>query len=328
MEQISQYPSQAQPVPPAPPLASLPRSSRWAIILVIIVIILLTFGGGGYYYLEIYTPAQYAKAVTPLYNEITSQEVGTSNLKGGGDYEGLLLILDQYQAFLTQEKVKLANLKPSPIKTLPSIFPNTARSKQIQEDFAKILEVFLANIAQAQKQAQLMIKAKELFLLLRPDLTTYPPPAVPAGQGEPSPPPPSTAGEFLSVWETRVPKAKAVANDLFSQPQDLGEVSLDELKSLWLETEQGFDALIPFLKRQDPKISLSELQKIVPERDKAVFDKVDKIDEFLPMLESALIRNSAENILNAQFSATQSELKLRGERLETAIKDLKAKYSK
>lgn len=328
MEQISQESPQAPPVSQVQPVTSpFPRPHRWLIILVIILFALLIFGTAGYYYLEIYTPAQYAEAVIPIYDEIRSQEVGTGSLKGGGDYEGLLLILDQYQTFLTKEKVKLSNLKPSPIDTTPSFLANTERSKQIQEDLTKILEVFLSSIAQAKKQAQFMIKAKELLLLLRPDLTIYPPPAVPAGQGAPSPPPPSTVGEHLSVWEARVPKAKEVAKDLFSKPQDLRAASFEELKSLWLETEQGLDVLIPFLKNQDPSLSLSEAQKLVPEGDKAVFAKVDKIDEFLPMLENVLIRNNAENILNSQFSAgssIQSELKLRGGRLEAAIKDIKA----
>lgn len=314
-------------------IKQMPFKSQKGNILIWLIAILLIIGllgGGLYYYLEVYTPAQYAKAVIPLYDQIRTQQVGRGNPTGSDDYEDISRILNPYEASLTQANAKLSKLKPSPVTAVPSFLTNTKRSQQIQEDFTKILELFLSNIAKANKQAQLMIKVKELILLLRPDLTEYPPKAVPLGQGSPLPPPPSTAGEFLTVWELRVPKAKVVAKDLFSEPQDLGNVSFDELKSLWLETEQGFDAIIPFLKKQDPNLPISEAQKLVPENEKPLYDKVDKIDEFLPLLENLLIRNSAENILKFYLfgpdSVEQSEFNSRAARLDAAIKDLKGKY--
>lgn len=306
------------------------RRGTILIWLLVFFLIIGLLGGGLYYYLEVYTPAQYAKAVIPIYDQIRSQQVDTGNLKGSSDYEGILIILDQYQASFTQRNDELSKLKPSLVITVPSFLTNTKRSQQIQEDFTKILDVFISNIANAKKQTQFMIKAKQLFLLLRPDLTTYPPKAELAGQGTVSPPPPSTAGEYLAVWEVRTPEAKAVAKDLFSQPTDLGNVSFDELKSLWLETEQGFDAVILFLKKQDPNLPLSEAQKLVPENEKPLFDKVDKIDEFLPLLENLLIRNSGENILEfylfASDSVSQSDFNSRTRRLDATINDLKEKY--
>lgn len=138
-------------------------------------------------------------------------------------------------------------------------------------------------------------------------------------------------GEFLNVWESRITQAKVVAEDLFSEPIDLGELSFEELKSLWQETVQGYDLFIPFLKRQDPNLTLSEVQKLIPEGEKAEFDKADDAaDQLLPLLEKVLIRYSAENILKFQLSNdrdTQSELDVRYKRLDAAIKDVKAKYS-
>lgn len=302
----------------------------WLIVIFLIVSLL---GGGLYYFLEIYSPAQYAKAVVPIYDEIKSQNLRSGNSTRSDNYEDILIFLDEFQSSLTQINVKLSNLKPSPIKSLPPFLANTKRSQQIHEDFTKALEILLSNIdkskEQFKKKAQFMVKAKQLILLLRPDLKTYPPPAVPAGQGEPLPPPPNTAGEFLSVWEGRIPQAKIVAQELFSEPQDLGEVSFDELKLLWLETEQGFDVIIPFLKKQDPNLSLRDAQKLVLASDRPMYDKVDKIDEFLPLLEKVLIKNSAENIIKSQFildNDAQSELNLRTKRLDEAIKDIRKKY--
>lgn len=314
---------------PAPTVSTKSSKNLVIIMFIITVVLLFLFGGGGYYYFEIYQPSQYVKAVIPIYDELRSQPMGGGNPTGSDDYEDILIILDQYQASLTQINVKLSKLKPSPIKTIPSFLTNAKESQQIQEDFTKILEEFISKIAKAKNQAQLMIKAKELILLLRPDLTVYPPLAVPAGQGTPSPPPPSTAGEFLTVWEERVPKAKVVAKDFFSEPQDLGDVSFDELKSLWQETEQGFDVILSFLKKQDSNLPLRDAQKLVPQNEKVLFDKVDKIDEFLPKLESVLIRNSAENILRTQFlidDAKRSEFETRFARLDSAIRELKKKY--
>ncbi|MEK7617136.1 MAG: hypothetical protein AAB414_03710 [Patescibacteria group bacterium] len=297
--------------------------------LVVVLLIISFLGGGLYYYLEIYTPAQYAKAVISIYDEIKTQHLET-NFQGTDDYEGLLAVLDEYSIIFSRMNDQLSQLKPSPIGSVPPFLTSAKRSIQIHEDFTKILEVFISNIGQAQeqakKQSQFIVKAKELLLLLRPDLTEYPPKAVPEGQGVTLPPPPNTVGEYLAVWESRISKAKVVAEDLFSEPQDLGDVSFDELKSLWLETQQGYDALLPFLNKQEPKLTFYEVQKLTPEGDKAVFAKVDKIDEFLPMLESVLIRNNAENILKNSFISTPPDFNLRTSRLEAAIKDLKAKY--
>lgn len=302
-------------------------------VLIFLLVLFLSFGlvsGGLYYYLEIYIPERYAKEILPLFEQMGSQPPETANLKGGGDYEGALNNLNIYDQYFSQKLEQLQKLHPSLLKNPPSFLANAQRSQQIQEDFTKILEVFKANIGKAKQQVQFASKAKELFLLLRPDLNTYPPKAVPAGQTTPLTPAPNTVSEFLAVWEARVPKAKKVAQALFSEPQDLGEVSFEELESLWLETEQGLDNLIPFLKKQNPKLTISELQKLVPENEQVVFAKVDKIDEFLPLLEKVLIRNNAENILNFQFSSdsvTQSELNVRYKRLDAAIKAIKVKSS-
>ena len=116
---------------------------------------------------------------------------------------------------------------------------------------------------------------------------------------------------------------------VFSEPQDLGEVSFDELKSLWQKAIEGYDLYIPFLKRQDPNLTLSEAQGLVPEGDKAAFEKAfDAVDQFLPLLENVLIRNKAENILKNAFISTPADFSLRTSRIDKAIKELKAKYDK
>lgn len=304
------------------------KGSIWIWLIVIFLFIGL-LGGGLYYYLEIHTPAQYAKVVIPIYDEIKTQHLEPS-FQGTDDYEGLLAVLDEYSITFSRMNDQLSKLKPLPIGNALPFLTNAKRSIQIHEDFTKILEVFISNIDQAQeqakKQSQFIVKAKELFLLLRPDLTEYPPKAVPEGQGVSLPPPPNTVGEYLAVWEPRITKARVVAKDLFSEPQDLGEVSFDELKSLWLETQQGYDALLPFLKKQEPKLTFYDVQKHISESDKAVFAKVDKIDEFLPMLENVLIRNKAENILKNAFISTPADFNLRTSRIDKAIKELKEKY--
>lgn len=307
-----------------------PQKGSILIWLIVIFLIIVSLGGGLYYYLEIYSPAKYAKAVIPIYDEIRTQQV-EMNFKGGGDYEGALTALDQYEASFTDWRDQLLRLKPSLFNNSPSFLSNSNRSQQIQEDFTAILDFFISNIADVKEKVQFTMKAKQLFLLLRPDLTEYPPKAVPAGQGIPLPPPPNTVGEYLTAWEGRISQAKVVTEDLFSESQDLGDVSFDELKSLWQETLQGYNLVIPFLKKQDPGLPLTDAQKLVPENEKVLFDKVDKIDEFLPLLEKVLIRYSAENILKFQFASdgqTQSELDLRYKRLDEALKDIKAKYSK
>lgn len=104
-------------------------------ILIWLVVIFLIFGllgGGSYYYLEIYAPAQYAKAVVNIYDEIRTQQV-EMNFKGGGDYEGALAALDQYQQSFTRWSDQLSKINPSPLNYLPPLLNNTRRSQQISD---------------------------------------------------------------------------------------------------------------------------------------------------------------------------------------------------
>lgn len=283
---------------------------------------------GLYYFLEVYSPEKYTKNIVTYFQKIGSPGVVSGKPTGGNTYEDVLVSLDEYKEVFTQINNDLAKNKPIAINILPSIFPNSNRSYQIHKDLMKIIDIFLVNIENAKKKAKFMITARDLLVTLRPDLSTYPPPAVPAGQGVPLPPPPSTASEYLAVWEARVPKAISLAQELFKEPQDLGEVSYDELKKLWLETEQGLEALIPFLKKQDPNLTISELQKLVPENEKIIYDKVDRIDEFRPLLEKVLIRYSPDNLLmfqNIMDSRNKEEFDLTARRLEAALKGIEAK---
>lgn len=265
--------------------------------------VLILVGGGIYYYSEIYQPEKYAKAIIPIFEELDSKIQTSQNqiLKDSKDYQGAIKVLQDQQAFLEKTRDKLDSLKPP------------RKMGQLHQDFQKALDLLIPASFDAQKITSFIIKANELYDILKP-------------KDEPKD---STVGEFVKFWEDRIAQAKIVAADLFQEkPPKADMLQFDKLKSTWQETAEGYDAALNYLKRQDPNMLVSNVSEdSIPSEEKAKIRKVDKIDDFLPMLED-VARADAESLIKFSVITTLAgeELNKLGSQVETGIKELKEKY--
>ena len=124
------------------------------IISIAVVIGILGFGAVSYWYLMMYQPAEYAKAIIRLDEEIKAAGdiFSTLELKGNDDYDGALLVLRQRKDFLEGFQEKFTSLNP----------PLLAKDDQIKEDALRVLEIMLVMNNDAEERALFFVKAKEL----------------------------------------------------------------------------------------------------------------------------------------------------------------------
>lgn len=273
------------------------------IVIILFFATLILSGGAGFYYFEVYRPAQYANAVIPLFENLKSQ-IQTSQrqvLKESTDYQGAIKVLGDQQALFEKTKEELSSLKP-PRKT-----------GELHQDFSKVLDLLILASVDAQNITGFIIKAEKLYGILKPE-------------DKPKDP---TVSQFVKFWEDRIAQAKIAALDLFQEkPPKADQLKFDKLKSTWQETEEGYDAALNYLKRQDPNMLVSSVSADnIPEVEKAKILKADKLDEFLSLLEN-VARADAEGLI--KFTTTGvldvEELNQLGSKVDKSIEELKEKY--
>lgn len=253
-------------------------------IIVIIFVIILALGGG-YYYLEVYRSAQYAKVATPLLETVrqTIQQSPSSKLKDKNDYAGAQVLLKEREQVLAQVKEQLLSFKLVPFK-----------DKQVHEDFLTVLDWIIAANKDAQKSAVFFETADKLWTFIKPEVT----------------PDNQTVGDYLNIWQGKLEPMQELAVDLFiEKPPALDDAAFNELKTAWEYAILGYTIPIRYFQTQDlskfyldatKDLTIDNLQPFLTEYDRQNADKIEKaIDEFPRLLESVLIRGTAENILRS-----------------------------
>lgn len=287
------------------------QSGFSAILIVVLMVVLASLVLGGiYYYSEIYQPKQYAKTIISLFDKVTDrlqqrEQKDSSRLKDNKDYQGALEIVLERQKFLEEIQTQLQALKA------PRKF------KQTHEDFQVVLGWLIDANARFEKMIDLATKGWEFYDLIKVD--------IPQGQ---------TVGQFLTIWEVRLPKAKVAALKLFQSelPPGSDEASWNKMKTLWQEAEEGLDASLAYFRAQDKNLPMSDMSEKInkeltqTEQDKIA--KVNKIDELLPLLESKIVIYTADRIAATTFPDPPQDINSRGQRLDSTIKELKQKYQK
>ena len=282
------------------------------IISIAVVIGILGFGAVSYWYLMMYQPAEYAKAIIRLDEEIKAAGdiFSTPELKGNDDYDGALLVLRQRKDFLEgfQEKFTSLNL------------PLLAKDGQIKEDALRVLEIMLVMNNDAEERALFFVKAKELHEVFE---------LVPEQKG-------TTIGDVQEYVTEVINQAKEKGQTLFETtffektlfekepPEFDGEVSFVQLKSAWEKALPAFDVILPFFLSQDPSLPVTQQAQPPPD----VKEASDATQEFIRLLKLVIQNNSAEDIVSYRFTgdAFQDELDTLNARFQEAIDKLKKEY--
>lgn len=208
------------------------------IILVITALVVILGGGGGYWYLEVYQPAEYAKAAVALYKEWRDgTESNKASIiakeKGVYDYVATLETLQSLEEFLVQEQAKLSNLK-SPF--LSGI------AKQFHADFSEFLNKSVEMVRNAKNRAKFVAKAQEYENLFSEKGDA---PVIIGKQSAPIALRMRTPEEMWREFETKIPRAKTLGSALFAEEiTRLNGISFSQLKTAWKETSPAFDILI------------------------------------------------------------------------------------
>ena len=253
------------------------------IILIIFIVILIV--GGGYYYLEVYRSAQYAKVATPLFETVGQiiQQSPSSKLRDKKDYAGAQVILKEREQVLAQAKEELSSFKLVPFK-----------DKQVHQDFLTVLDWFIAANKDAKKNAVFFETADKLWILIKPEVVSEN----------------QTVGDYLNIWQDKLEPMQALAVNLFTEkPPALDDASFSQLKTSWEYAILGYTVPLRYFQTQERSklyrdaiqdLTKDNLQPFLTEYDKQNLDKIEKsIDEFPRLLESTLIRGTAENILRS-----------------------------
>lgn len=293
------------------------------IFLVFVVIAMLALGGGGYYYFFVYQPAAYAESVLALDDWMRAPEhsIAQPALRGNYDYEGARKALQQRDAVLVELETKIAALNPP-------LFSKDM--KRLQEDMVAVTAGYREAIVEAGQRIEFAQEAAALLLMLQPDSSTAREFFAQSGGTRPEPLFPATVddttvGDFLDVFVPAFPKVKDAGRILFSRsdaPDIGGDPSFSELQTLWGKTIRGFDAAITYLRTLDRNTSMqslpqpAELAQQYPE-----LANFEEIDEFISQLESAVIHNNADHILQAALAAP--ELDERETRFIEALQELR-----
>lgn len=277
-----------------------------AILVMILMVVLAGLVLGGiYYYAEIYQPQKYAKAVVPLFDSVTAklQNPDTSRIKDDKDYLGVQAIIEERDEFLNKIKDELAALKPP------------KKMQQIQSDFQVVLQWLIPTNSDHLKIITFIKDAQELYKIIKIEGT----------------PPNPTVSDVLNIYGEMLPKAKVAAQKLFDNKlPSLVQKEYDKLKALWEDAEVGLEANLAYLKSQDQSLpaddALDKAKREADPKTQQELAKIDKFDEFQDQLER-VAQAPAKNMV-PQFDNPPAQVQEAGQRLETAIKELKQKYQK
>lgn len=277
------------------------------------IIILIILAGGGYWYLEIYSPVQYAKAATALWEQFqttTSRdpELTGVNFNNEKDYAGALQILQRRLALAEKIRDDLAALRVS------------RNMKEIHADLLFVMNGYLAVTTDAVRRATFFSNAVTLTKIFQPD------------------PPPfdsetATIRQYQDYFTSVFPRATSAGDTLFSEepPSLHGDVSFIELKARWEAVKPAFSTILSYILKQNPDKRMKGYSPVRPTQEET--DAQNKLSAFGQMLDSAMRQNTTRGILsyssiNNIGGVTEEEFEARLKKLETEMEDVKKTYVK
>lgn len=287
-----------------------------------VVIILLLAAEGAYWFLEIYQPAEYARAVIPVYESslVPGAKENAAETVDADDYAAAAEIFDEKKQSLEKTRQGLAALKPP------------RKMKEFHEDFLSSLSFFISSFESGKKKADFFIRAGELDSEIK-NIFEYLKPETPVPPAAPKIVVPKVQ-ELESVWQKHMSKSKAIGGELFKTELTLlllGEPSFGELKSRWQEAASSFDVLLGLIGLMKPISPIDQASRaLTPAQNKQGEEAFKKIEKFTDLLKEALAKNKADDILSSPYaiSASQVEASERAFRFHWAIQNFKKVYAR
>lgn len=274
---------------------------------------LIILGGGGYWYLEIYSPVQYAKAATTLWEQFEfalteDPELTAVNFNDEKDYAGAMQILQRRLALAEKTRNELMALRPS------------RNMKEIHTDFLFVLDGYRLVTDDAVRRASFFADAVALTKIFQPDSSLF--------NSETA-----TMRQYQDYFTSVVPRATSAGDTLFKEdlPPLHGDVSFIELKISWESVKPAFSTILSYILRHNPNMRMKGYSPIRPTQEET--DAQNKLTTFGQMLDSVMRHNTTRGILSYSDiknlgGITEEEFEARFKKLETAMENLKKKYGR
>lgn len=228
-------------------------------------------------------PAQFGEGIAGVFQKMQSADdlLNVANLKNNQDFEGAFEILRLRQEFFEARRDELMALTPPWLDK---------EMQEVQDGMSAVMERFLLANSDAKDKILFFAGAAELFQVFEP---------VRSPQKQPQ-----TIGDAILLFESVMPRAKAVAKNLFeneiqgAEPKLSGDSSFEELKSLWSDTSRGIEALVVYAKTLNSKAPMQDLENAFQKKQvPADALLMDNMDEFFRKLESAISQNNLNDII-------------------------------
>ena len=288
------------------------------VIIVFLAIAVLAVGGGSFYYFQIYQPTRYARAVIRIYDAMMAEGMtsGRGALRDDADYAGALDVVRKQRLLAEQIKGELALLKP------PPTMADSARA------FENFLDMNLAAVASAELQATFFKTAADFRAEMKKITAAIQPESQPTGAGQVRPPPAPTAGAVRAVWEEAIPRLQSLGNALFTKAvSGFSEPSYAELAAAWQKAGPGLPFLLDVIRKINPEARLNtipeNLSKAELDRSGAAFGDIGK---FSDLLNTALSKASAIDLLSLRAFSQQAELSELNFQLMQTVEGLRGDY--
>lgn len=295
-----------------------PGSRTKIVIIAVLAVAVLAVGGGSFYYFQIYRPAQYARAIIGIYDRATTEgrTYGEETLNDGADYAGALEAIQHQRSLAERVRTELASRAPPPAMA------------SISKTFEEFLELNFSAFADTEPKAEFFKTAADFQAEMKKFTAVIQPPSQPAGPGPVRLPAAPTAGEVKAVWEETIPAMQLLGDALFKREvRGLAEPSYIELEAAWKKAGPGLPVLLNIIRKIKPQERINAvpdyLSKVELTRTEEAFTDIGK---FLDLLESALGKASAFDLVSFRSFPRQAELSERNFRLLQTIEGLRRDY--
>jgi len=306
-EQEGSRPLPVMPVEQTPPSPQVPGKKRhlkplfW--LLSGMVLLSAICVGAYYYYLEFVKPPQDAKQMVQLYEDLKASErlLGSLAVQDSFDYPTAIDIMNKREEFLLKTQNRLADIKLNKNIFPQSLSPRTHKIQEVLQNFSSMIEFAIVVNADAKQKVAFLEESYELLVALG----RYGPRVQRAMEAVLDPRQPRAVGAMLSDWETRTPKAKEIGGDLFVEaPPQMNRMKPSQLKTAWEEASVGLDDIVAYLRAQDPSAMFSSSSTVPQpqtEQERQQYPGVEKVNQFVILLDSTLNNNSAQDLLSYRF---------------------------
>lgn len=282
---------------------------RYGMKIVIIAAISLVFAGGGYYYWEIYRLPDAALNVAFIFQENfgeAMQRAQAMQPKDSDDYAAVLAGVEAAKNGFENAEKRLSAL------WLPSAL------WEVRHAMVEMVRAWQEAFAEAEMRARFM---SDLSGLVR----TLVPKEMDKQLGHDA-----TVGDLARLWTGALPQVKSRGDALLGgNPIELKEATFEELKSVWNEARNNFDAVLVLFRAQNQAMLMRDFRPDTmrtAERERAAFEKVGT---FFDLVDKTISQNSAYDITRDEDASGKSaaeRLSVESEKLNAAFKKFSDKY--